>query len=390
MRRTSRLAPTPRPHRSVAACLAAAALLATGCSSAGSDAAPPSYEASDAVSARMLPQLAAVGKDVEAADDADWVVEATIADAEEGTAVALVGKSDGGWETLDEAETDADGEVALTSTAPGTLHVVVGEGDDAIGAEVSTGAAPEASFTDDFDEDSVDEPDGPWRTRDQGFTGVRTCSRADDSAAEVADGVLLLRVLEDPDGGECQLPGRRKRFPTRLNGHVGTEGAYGFTYGFAAARIKAQSARGQHSAFWLQAAGGQSEGGPKQGGAEIDVMEYFGDDHPEGGLTSFTYWLDEDGRKQTAGGWVPDLEQYGDGWAEKFHVFSVEWTPDEYVFRIDGQVTHRLEGETSGREEFLILSLLSSDYELPRFNGKLPETMEVDWARVWETGPATG
>ena len=37
--------------------------------------------------------------------------------------------------------------------------------------------------------------------------------------------------------------------------------------------------------------------------------------------------------------------------------------------------------------EFLILSLLSSDYELPRFDGELPETMEVDWVRVWETGP---
>ena len=61
--------------------------------------------------------------------------------------------------------------------------------------------------------------------------------------------------------------------------------------------------------------------------------------------------------------------------------------PKEYVFRIDGKVTQRLKGETSGRPEFLILSLLSSDYELPRFNGELPETMEVDWARVWETGP---
>ena len=67
-------------------------------------------------------------------------------------------------------------------------------------------------------------------------------------------------------------------------------------------------------------------------------------------------------------------------------MFSVEWTPEEYVFRIDDKVTQRLKGETSGRPEFLILSLLSSDYELPRFNGELPETMEVDWARVWETG----
>jgi beta-glucanase (GH16 family) len=366
----------------------AVGLVTAGCSSADSASAPPSYEKSDAVQARVLPQLAATGEDTEAADDAAWVVDATVADVEEGTTVSLVAETgDGEWETVSEAETDSDGHVALTSTADGDLHVVVGEGDDAIGAEVSTADAPEASFTDDFDSDSVDGEGAQWHTRDQGHIGVRTCSRAAAEAAEVTDGVLRLSVLDDPDRDLCQPNGGRKRFPMRLNGHVGTEGTYDFTYGYAAARIRTQSARGQHSAFWMQATGGQSTGGPKQGGAEIDVMEYFGDDHPEGGLTSFTYYLDQAGKKQTKGGWLPDVDELGDDWAQQFHVFSVEWTPDEYVFRIDGRVTQRLKGETSGKPEFLILSLLSSDYELPRFDGKLPEHMDVDWARVWETGP---
>ena len=120
---------------------------------------------------------------------------------------------------------------------------------------------------------------------------------------------------------------------------------------------------------------------------EVEHGAYFGDDHPEGGLTSFTYFLDKNGEKQTVGGWLPNADELGDDWAEKYHVFSVEWTPKEYVFRIDGEVTQRLKGVSSGKPEFLILSLLSSDFELPRFNGELPETMEVDWARVWETGP---
>ena len=389
MSSTHRFASRSRPRQRLLPGLLAVAFVTTACSS-GEPAGPPSYGQSDAVDAQVLPQLAATGEDTESADDADWVVDATVADVEEGTTVTLYAKSgDQGWEAVSEGKTDADGAVALTTSEPGDLHVVVGDGDDAIGTEVSTDDAPEATFTDEFDEDSVDEADGKWATRDQGHIGVRTCSRADADGAEVGDGVLKLSVLEDPDGDAegCQLPARRKKFPYRLNGHVGTEGIYGFTYGFAAARIKTQSARGQHSAFWMQAVGGQSEGGPNKGGAEIDVMEYFGDDHPEGGLTSFTYFLDDQGKKQTQGGWVPDLDQYGDGWADQYHVFSVEWTPEEYVFRIDGQVTHRIEGETSGREEFLILSLLSSDYELPRFNGELPEQMEVDWARVWETGP---
>ena len=398
MSRTPRLAsactPRPRPwtRASAAVAVVTAAVLVAGCSSSqSSDGQAPSYRISKDVQARVLPQLAANGEDVEAADDASWVVDATIAGVDEGTAVTLLARTDDGeWETVSDAETEADGRVSLTSDAAGELAVVAGEGDDAIGAEVTTEDAPEPTFTDDFDEDSVDEPGASWHTRDQGRTGVRTCSQADPSGAEVEDGVLVLSVLEDPAGGECQLPGRRKKFPYRLNGHVGTEGVYSFTYGYAAARIRTQSARGQHAAFWMQAVGGQTEGGAKVGGAEIDVIEYFGDDHPEGGLTSFTYFLDAAGEKQTVGGWLPDVEKYGDDWAEKFHVFSVEWTPDAYVFRIDGQVTQRIEGETSGREEFLILSLLSSDYELPRFNGELPEQMEVDWARVWETGPEQG
>ena len=369
----------------------AGALLVTGCSSSdGGDATPPSYETSDSVKAQVLPQLAANGEDVEAADDAAWVVDATIADAEEGTAVTLVAKDDDGWSEVDEQETDAKGRVSLTSPDSGDLHVVIGDGDDAVGAKVSTDDAPEATFTDDFDDpDSVDHPDGSWHTRDQGYSGVRTCSKASADAVEVTDGVLRLSVTDDPDreGDECQLPGKRKKFAYRLNGHVGTEGRVDFTYGFAAARIKTQAARGQHAAFWMQAVGGQGTGGPKKGGAEIDVIEYFGDDHPEGGLTSFTYFLDKNGKKQTVGGWLPNADELGDDWAEQYHVFSVEWTPQEYVFRIDGKVTQRLKGVSSGRPEFLILSLLSSDYELPRFNGELPETMEVDWARVWETGP---
>jgi beta-glucanase (GH16 family) len=374
----------------VLAGLVAAAFVTTACSASPTDdSGAPAYRKSADVQARVLPQLAATGEDVEAADDASWVVDTTVADVTEGTAVTLLAKTEGGgWETVSEGETDADGHAALTSGTPGRLAVVVGGGDDAIGTEVSTDDAPEPTFTDEFDRDTVDGPDQNWHTRDQGRTGVRTCSQADQTGAEVADGVLVLSVLEDPAGGECQLPGKRKKFPYRLNGHVGTEGGYSFTYGYAAARIRTQSARGQHAAFWMQAVGGQQTGGPKAGGAEIDIMEYFGDDHPEGGLTSFTYYLDEKGDKQTVGGWLPDVEKYGDDWASQYHVFSLEWTPDEYVFRIDGQVTQRLEGETSGRDEFLILSLLSSDYELPRFNGKLPEHMEVDWARVWETGPS--
>ena len=298
--------------------------------------------------AQVLPQLAANGEDVESADDAAWVVDATIADAEEGTAVTLVAKDDDGWSDVDEQETDAKGRVSLTSRDSGDLHVVVGDGDDAIGTKVSTDDAPEATFTDDFDdEDSVDDPDGCWHTRDQGYTGVRTCSKASADAAEVADGVLRLSVTGGPrprgrrvpaprEAQEVPLPAQR---PRRHRGPAWPSPTASLP---RASRRRRPAASTRPSGCRRSA--GRATGGPKKGGAEIDVIEYFGDDHPEGGLTSFTYFLDKDGKKQTVGGWLPNADELGDDWAEQYHVFSVEWTPDEYVFRIDDKVTQRLKG----------------------------------------------
>jgi hypothetical protein len=63
----------------------------------------------------------------------------------------------------------------------------------------------------------------------------------------------------------------------------------------------------------------------------------------------------------------------------------VEWTPREYVFRIDGQETMRTSQGVSHHPEFLILSLLSSDFELRLLRGEdqLPQHVDVDWVAAW-------
>jgi beta-glucanase (GH16 family) len=198
-------------------------------------------------------------------------------------------------------------------------------------------------------------------------------------------------VLRDPDAATtCRIRGRDAtagRFAYRLNGHVGTEGSFGFRYGFAAARVKFHRLRGQHGAFWLQPTGGMYPGAL---GSEIDVVEYFGDRHPQGGLATFTHRYD--GRRRVStGGWVPGSSSYlrsrRDGWSRNYHVFSVEWTPKTLVFRIDGQETVRMRGKISAERQFLILSLIAADYEIPKIQARrLPQHMYVDWVRVWETG----
>ena len=70
-------------------------------------------------------------------------------------------------------------------------------------------------------------------------------------------------------------------------------------------------------------------------------------------------------------------------------MFSVEWNPSGYIFRIDGQETGRINKGVSGVPEYPILSVLSSDYELAKLPDRdekknLPQTMHVDWIRTWQ------
>jgi beta-glucanase (GH16 family) len=145
--------------------------------------------------------------------------------------------------------------------------------------------------------------------------------------------------------------------------------------------------RGQHSSFWLQPQTSHA-GTPRTAGAEIDVIEYFGDKHPRGGLTSFIHWKKNDTLIKT-GSWLKQprsfLKNRRDGWSKNYHVFSVEWTPKMYVFRIDGQETWRTRKGVSGQPQYPILSLLASDYELSLMKDKqLPQHMQVDWLRIWQ------
>ncbi len=348
-------------------------VLALSACSGASGLSESDYEDGEGITARVLPQIAAVGEDVEQSTDADFVVEATIEGESEGRTVELQVADGDDWTTEDTAETDDKGRVTLTVGEADALRVV-SDGEEPVGIHLSTDDAPAATFVDEFESLNP----AFWRTRDQGYVGVRQCSRASEKAAKAVDGALRLSVLNDPDRGACRSKGK---FDYRLNGHLGS--TYVFTYGHAAARIKFQEERGQHAAFWMQGFGIKPTGPAKKTGAEIDIIEYFGDDHPQGGLTSFVYWYPTK-KGKTAGSWLTDPEQYGDDWSSKYHVFSVEWTPERYVFRIDGQVTDVITQGVSGQQEILILSLLSSDYELEHLDeDKLPQHMYVDWVKVW-------
>jgi beta-glucanase (GH16 family) len=257
---------------------------------------------------------------------------------------------------------------------------------------VSTDVWGSPDFSDEFSLASLGQD---WSQRLQGYSKAskRKCSKADPSAVKVRRGTARLSVIKDPDrtGTKCRYEG--DRYAWRLNGAIDTQSSStgSLRYGYAAARIKFQPRRGQHASFWLQPKSRDAnEGSARDTGAEMDVIEWFGEDQPQGGLASFIYYYPDNGQAgvtaKKVGGYIRRPGRFGRDWAGKYHVFAVEWTPHHYVFRIDGKEAFRTKQGVSGQPQYLILSLLSSDYELKHLGGDrhLPQTMSVDWVRFWK------
>lgn len=222
---------------------------------------------------------------------------------------------------------------------------------------------------DEFDGDALDET--KWSYRSLGPRENAVISKDCISL----DGHGLLHVwVKDKDG-------------VLQNGMIGTQRKFEVTCGIMAARIKFPRQQGQHGSFWMQP--GTWERGANdtpRTGAEVDVVEWFGAARKDSSTASNVYW-GESGKKNRAGQLV-DLQgilKPGELTSDGFHVFSVDWSPRGYVFLIDGHETLRVTDGVSHRPEYLILSLLTSNWEAARLDrDKLPNSMDVDWVRVWQ------
>ena len=345
-----------------------------------------------------LPQIVHQGGQVASPDEALAALTAVVVPASAGRQIVLQVQRGPSWEWVDTIRQKAETRVqfaapATTDGQPLTYRVtaVHHRGLGSVTSDpVSTAPWLAPTWTDEFDGIELSPK---WHHRGTNFEpqSLRSCSQGDPSAVQVAGGAVRLSVLRDPTRTDkCKAYVRGDyigKFAYRLNGHIGTEGAFSFKYGFAAARIRFHRQRGQHGSFWMQPVGGMFPGGS---GHEIDVIEYFGDRHPLGGLATFIHRY-EGSRMVKTGERVANgrsfLKNRRDGWSKNYHVFSVQWTPQRLIFRIDGKESHRINGGISNAPQYPILSLLSSDYEFVEMTDRqLPQHMYVDWVRVWETG----
>jgi beta-glucanase (GH16 family) len=354
----------------------------------------------------MHPQIAQPGATPKGSNRAHSAMAASFKPRKNGRPIVLQRKAGSRWVTVSKARQNRRGIVELAAPyavrGKPAVYRVAAKRYQGLGKVASRGVATNkwgaADFTDEF---SGTELGSSWAARNSGYepASKRRCSKPNPGAVGVGDGVVRLSVRNDPERPSLtdELNGTEKcgyggkNYEWRWNGVISTQGQQSMKYGYAAARVKFQPRRGQHASFWMAPESpAADEGSPRHTGAEIDVIEWFGDKHPNGGLTSFIYYYPDDGKDgrtgKKVGGFIKQPSRFGRDWASKYHVFSVEWTPSRYIFRIDGKETFRTNKGVSGQEQYLILSLLSSDYELGYLGRehRLPQTMAVDWVRYWE------
>ena len=210
-----------------------------------------------------------------------------------------------------------------------------------------------------------------------------------DEAAGAENGALLIQPRYRP---AFKTPeGRKFDF---ISGRIDTKGKMEFTYGTAAARIKLPAGAGLWPAFWALGNGRWPDTG------EIDIMENVGEpDWTSVALHGRGYF----GETPLVNKFYFPAHQDASAW----HVYSVDWTPDGLVFRVDGAICYRATRTmvehygpwAFGSPKYLILNLALGGAYPVKTNGVkspypgLPEaTVErikanqvkvlVDWVRV--------
>lgn len=214
-------------------------------------------------------------------------------------------------------------------------------------------------WEDQFNGDTLDPK--KWEIRG---VGPRALGFVSPEAVKVEGGFLKLSALKQED--------------RILIGAVGTQNRYMTKYGFFECRAQLQKSPGVWAAFWIQSPDISKGEDPAIYGAEIDILEFFKKLGPDI-VSHNVHWAYGPNQKTTRG-----MQSYLKGVSEGFHNFALEWTPEKYVFFVDGYKFYEVTNGLSHIEEYLILSM-----EIPAEVREIkdtvfPDAFIVDYVKVYQ------
>jgi beta-glucanase (GH16 family) len=159
---------------------------------------------------------------------------------------------------------------------------------------------------------------------------------------------------------------------------IGTQGKFETAFGYFECRVKLQTQQGHWSAFWIQSPTISKVGDPKVNGTEIDVFEYLSNVNE---VNHALHW-DGYGKEHKSKGKRTKDQDFK--FKEGYHTFGVEWTPEEYVFNIDGKEVWRTKDAVSHLKEYIILSMEVDTWGGDIGKAQLPDSCYFDYVRVYK------
>ena len=217
--------------------------------------------------------------------------------------------------------------------------------------------------------------------------GLRKGGYWDRGQVFLENGNLIIRTEYKADG----------RFgPGYYTMGLETEGVFEQRYGYFECRCILPAAQGLWSAVWLHADKAGTVTGTGETGTEIDVFEspyYYLGSPARNKITSNLHYngYDWDTKYQNIGIFKVPGDPY-----KEYNTYGLKWTPDEYIFYINGVKTGRSDfGGVSKVKEFLRLSCevdgsegrpnLGWSGRIDLNNGRmLPADFIVDYVRVYQ------
>jgi len=162
-----------------------------------------------------------------------------------------------------------------------------------------------------------------------------------------------------------------------------TESLFTFRFGKVQARIKLPYSQGIWPAFWMLGSNKPEIGWP--GCGEIDIMEMLGE--AEETVYGNIHYVNSDHEHDEDLG----FSILGEGkYSDDYHIYSMEWSPGNIKWLVDGEYFHEIEITTDMKEflrsHFLILNIAVGGYwpGYPDETSVFPQRMYVDYIRIYQ------
>ena len=246
----------------------------------------------------------------------------------------------------------------------------------------STNETWDLFWSDEFDGKRIDsnkwnfqkEPAGRFNEEWQRYT-------TSSNNAYVENDQLVIKAIHESD-----THGLNQYTSARLN----TAGKFSFRYGKISARIKLPYSEGIWPAFWMLGANIDENGGdtPWPQCGEVDILELYGS-KDDAAIEVNAHYADSTGQHDQMHAKAYKLKE--GIFADDFHVFELEWTPNEFIWYVDGNKVAGLDISSDEYNEFhqeffvlLNIAVGGTFAGRPDESSVFPQYMYVDWVRVYK------